>query len=352
MSAPVPSDFHFYENMFGKLTAALGSYVNDTATSVATAITPVATTLITIYVVLWGWSMFRGVISEPIQDGLARIVKLTLITTIALNMGYYNTFISDFLWATPEALATVVSGASGSSTSNIQFLDGLLSRMYDYGQAFYQAAMADTTLGIPDFGKLLAAALIWVAGVAVTGYAAFLFILSKMALAVLLGVGPIFVLLMVFEPTKRFFDAWIGQTLNYVFMVMLTAAAVALILKIIQLFLASPDAIANMADTELAGIIPAIAFSLIGLLVLMQVASIASALGGGVAVGTLGAVGWAYGKTKGGMSAMRPTNARRSLNKARSDMRIAGGVAKSVGGAPLAVYRRITGGNKNRVSKA
>lgn len=348
---PTPSDFHFFEDMFSRLTTALNAYVNETAVNVITAITPVVTTLITIYVVLWGWSMIRGVIQEPVLDGLGRIVRLALITGIALNIGHYNTYLSNFLWESPEALASMVLGPSSTSTSSVQFLDGLLSKLYDYGMAFYQAAQANSTLGIPDLGKVAAANIIWLIGVAVTGYAAFLFILAKMALAVLLAVGPIFIIFMMFEPTKKMFDAWMGQVLNFVFSVMLAAAVLGLILKIVEAFLVSPDAIANMADTEIAGAIPVLAYGVIAILVLIQVSSIASALGGGVAVGTLGAVNWAYGKAKGGVSSMRPTNVRRSLNKAKSDVRIAGGAARAVAGAPMAAYRKVTGANKNRVSK-
>lgn len=342
------SSFHFYSRMFTDLNTALTTYVNDTATSVIGAITPVATTLLMIYVCLWGWSMMRGVISEPVMDGVGRIVRLALITGVALQIGNYNEFLSDFLWNSPDALASYIGGSSG--TSNTTFLDLLMSKMYDFGGAYYQKAQANSSLGIPDLGLLFMAYAIWAAGVLATGYGAFLLALAKMGLAVTLGIGPMFVLLTMFEPTKRFFDAWLGQTLNYVFMVMLSAATIKLIMSILQHYLTDASS-AALADPSLDQALPAIVFSIIGALALVQMPAMASALGGGVALGTLGAVGWAYGKTKSGVSAMRPTNLKRSMNKARSDIRIAGNAAKAVGGAPMAVYRKITGGTKNRVAK-
>lgn len=341
------SDFHFYSRMFTELSNALSTYVNDTAANIIGAITPVATTLLTIYVILWGWSMMRGVISEPITDGVGRIVRLSIICGLALQIGYYSGFISDFLWNSPDAMASYIGGGNG--TSNASFLDTLMSKMYDFGDAYYQKAQANSTMGIPDLGMLFTAIAIWAAGVLATGYGAFLLALSKMGLAIALGIGPMFVLLIMFEPTKRFFDAWLGQALNYVFLVMLTAAAIKLILAILQTYLT--DASGVVADPSLDQALPAIVFSIIGALVMVQMPSMASALGGGVAIGTLGAVGWAYGKTKGGMSAMRPTNMRRSLNKARSDVRIARDAVRSTAGMPMAVYRKVTGANKNRVAQ-
>ena len=342
------SDFHFYTRLFTELNTALTTYVGDTATAIIGAITPVATTLLTIYVMLWGWSMMRGVISEPVTDGVGRIVRLALITGVALNLGRYNSLIADMLWNSPDALAGIIGG--GTPTTNATFLDTLMSKMYDFGDAYYQKAQANSTLGVPDLGLLFMAYALWGAGVLATGYGAFLLTLAKIGLAVALGVGPIFILLTIFEPTKRFFDTWLGQALNYVFLVMLAASTIKLILTILQTYLTAAGG--ALADPSLDQALPAIVFSIIGALALVQMPSMASALGGGVALGTLGAVGWAYGKTKGGMAAMRPTTLRRSYNKARSDVRIARSAASAVGGAPMAVYRKITGGTKNRVSKS
>lgn len=346
------SDFHFYEDSFTHLDGSLNTYVSDTASNIIDAITPVATTLVSIYVMLWGWSMMRGIISEPITDGVTRILRLSVITALALNIGIYNGYLSDMLWNSPEALAGFIAGGYSDSTNNMQYLDSLMGKIYDLGDAFWQKAYAGSgVLGIPNIGLLLIAILIWAFGLIATGYAAFLLALAKMALAIILSVGPLFILLMVFEPTKRFFDAWIGQALNYVFLVMLTAAAIKLILTIIQIYLVSPSGVEALANpsTELA--LPAIVLCLIAFLVLMQLPSTASALGGGVAIGTLGAVGWAYGKAKSGMSAMRPTNLRREINKARSDVRIVNNAARAIGSTPQAVYRRITGGSRNRIAK-
>lgn len=346
MSAP--SDFHFYEDTFAQLNTALTTYVGDVATGVIGAFTGVTYTLLMIYMMLWGWSTLRGMISEPITDAMTRLIRLSVIVGIAMNLGRYNTFVSNFLWNTPDALAAVVASGYSDSTTNVQYLDGLMSKLYDLGDAFWQKANAAGDF-LPDFGLLATAILIWIAGVAATAYGAFLLALSKMALAILLGIGPLFVLCLIFEGTKRFFESWMGQALNYVFLVVLTAGAIKLILTIITTYL---TAAGTPADPTIDQALPAIVLCVIAALVMMQLPSIASALGGGVAVSTLGAVGWAYGKTKGGMAAMRPTNLRRSVNRARSDYRIAKDAAVKVGGMPAAVYRRITGGTKNRVSQA
>lgn len=356
------SNFDFYQKLFSKLSTGLDTYWSGVATDIAAAITPVATTLVTIYVMLWGWSMMRGVIQEPITDGAGRIIRLAVIVGVALNLGYYNGFIANMLWNSPDALAGIVASGYSDGNTNMQFLDKLMSNFYDMGQAYNDKANADSGItGIPDLSLWFTGLAIWVVGVNVTGYAAFLFALSKMALAIILGVGPIFVLLTVFEPTKRFFDAWIGQALNYVFMVMLTAGAVKLIMTIIQTYLTAPGVVAALSDPSINQALPAIVFSIIGVLVMMQLPSVASALGGGVAIGTLGAVGWAYAKAKGAAGSTRDLLSGKTLSDMRAQRRAKQmnarwaannpSMARRAAGAPMAVYRKITGGTRNRVAR-
>ena len=289
----------------------------------------------------------RGAVSEPVMDGAARIIRLSIIVALAINIGIYNGYLANVLWETPEALAGIVAGGyAGGNAMN--FLDQLMGQFYELAQAFNDKAYADTGItGLPDLSLWIMGWAILIAGALMTGYAAFLFALSKMALAIILGVGPIFVLMTMFEPTKRFFDVWIGQALNYVFLVLLTASAIKLVMTIISSYMSAAVG-AAASDPSIVQALPGVIFSLVGLLVTMQLPSIASALGGGVAIGTLGAVGWAYARAGGSLDAARPTSIRRSANRLRHDAKIAGSMAGRVAGtvAPVSIYRKVTGAGR------
>lgn len=359
----MPASFDLYEKMFTKVDALLTTYWSDTAASVASAITPVATTLIMIYTCLWGWSMMRGMISEPITDGVSRIVRLSVITGIALSVGRYSEYLANMLWNSPDALAAIVASGQSDSSSNMAFLDEFMGQYYNLGKAYTDWATAHSSFGIPSPLYLLSGLLIMLAGVILTGYAAFLLLLAKMSLAVILGLGPLFILMMMFEPTKRFFDSWIGQALNSLFTIVLTAACLKLIFKVIQAFVATSD----LVNPSLENVIPATGLALIGVLILLQVGAMASALGGGTAVGTLGAVGWAYRNAKNAAAPLmsprktlsdaraarraRETNARWAERNPGISRRVAGAVGGAVAAPPMAVYRKITS-RTNRVAKA
>ena len=75
-----------------------------------------------------------------------------------------------------------------------------------------------------------------------------------------------------------------------------------------------------------------IAFFALGILVLKQVPAIASALGGGVALATQGALGSA-------MNAMRPSTIRRQYRGIQRDARLAGNAASSPYRGAKSAYR-------------
>src|SRR5205085_7730636 len=64
-------------------------------------------------------------------------------------------------------------------------------------------------------------------------YAMFLLALSKIALSVLLALGPLYIALLFFETTKRFFEAWVAQLANYAFVALLTVLVAALMMQVV-----------------------------------------------------------------------------------------------------------------------
>jgi len=335
-----PTSLPLFTNLFTSVNGALNTYIQSTATSIISSITPVTTTLLTIYIMLWGWSMMRGTISEPVTDGVGRLIRLSIIIGIAINLGRYNSFIVDFLWNLPDALAALVASGSSNPATNMSFLDTFFGQFNDTATAFNDAAYKTTNMmGLPDLTLWIIGWAVRFAGMALTAYAAFLLILAKIGLAILLGIGPIFILLTIFEPTKRFFDSWLGQALNYIFLALLTSAIIKIVLQIIQGFLAALD----LTNVSFLAVLPTIGFCIIGVLVLMQIPSVASALGGGVAISSLGAVGALYGKGKNAMAATRPVNVRRQFNRGMADFKIAT--------APVRAVWNATRGN-NKVKNA
>jgi type IV secretory pathway VirB6-like protein len=119
-------------------------------------------------------------------------------------------------------------------------------------------------------------------------YAMFLIALSTIALAVLLALGPLFIALLFFEATKRFFAAWIAQLANYALITVLTVMVSALLLQVVQSYATQTAARGTAIFTVDA--VNMVLIAVLVFLVLRQVMPIASALAGGASLNSYGLV--------------------------------------------------------------
>lgn len=361
----------FYTVLMSNLDTTVTNFISTSTAAVATSISSAAYSLVTLYVILWGWATLRGTVSEPIGDGIARLIKIVVILTASLNMLYYNGWIVNFFYNTPDALASVVTGIPAASSTS--FLDAFMGQMFDMSDSY--KSLANASIGFPDLTLLVMSWAIALSGLALTLFGAFLTMLAKVGLAIILALGPIFILTTIFESTKRYFDAWLGYVINFILLIVLVGAGLHLINTIIGTWITTNAGVIAGSPNFIDALQP-IAYSIIGLLTLMQVPSMASSLGGGAAISTLGAMNWAAVKLSSGAKSTR-NGARSALNevngtnsytrhRARRQAEIGRGVrAKRAGtvasvtktvvreGAPMAAYNHITrnrtGGNVRKV---
>lgn len=298
--------------LLGQIDVAVtGFYLNAAARVAAAAVTPFRS-LVTVYVFLWGLAVWRGLINEPLSDGIVRILRVVLIGTIGLGVGVYGPVIASFLYNTPGELAAVMAGGAVTPQT---MMDQALSTGDDIAGAF----MSLVSLSSPgaSFAAILSALIVWLFTAVVVLYGAALVILSKVILGIVIGLGPLFIAMLLFDSTKKFFEGWLGQALNYLFIFALVIVAINIMFALWQPTLAY--ALTNNA-AGFSALIPMIIVGGASFIVLMQVPALASGLAGGVQLGTLGAVGWTARKAGGAAGAARPQNVRSAYRSVRRDV--------------------------------
>jgi type IV secretion system protein VirB6 len=128
----------------------------------------------------------------------------------------------------------------------------------------------------------------------------FLLALSRIALAVLLALGPLFMALVLFDNTKRFFESWIAQLANYAFVAILTVLLAALMLHLLET--AAEQAVAAGGGIQIAHALRVCMAAGLTFLVMRQVMPMAAALASGFALSTFGvvsaAVAWGLGMSR------------------------------------------------------
>jgi type IV secretion system protein VirB6 len=273
----------FFATFWSWLNGQLAAYIGDNTARLASALEPAVLTLATIYVMAWGYLHLVGKITEPFEAGLKRIALIALILGVGLRLWLYNTVIVDTFYNAPAQLAAAVVGASDPV--------GTIDAIWDSGGTVAGSLWDKAgSVGIwGGFGFYLAGAVVWCLIGALCVYAMFLIALSSIALAVLLALGPLFIALLFFDATRRFFTAWIAQLANYGLITVLTVMVGALLLRIVQSYAAQTAA--RGAAILTVDALNMMLIALLVFLVLRQVMPIAAGLAGGVSLNSFGIAG-------------------------------------------------------------
>jgi type IV secretion system protein VirB6 len=268
----------FFATFWSWLNGQLAGYIGDNTARLAGILEPAVVTLATIYVMIWGYLHLMGKINEPIDAGLKRIALIALVLGVGLRLWLYNTLIVDTFYNAPAQLAAAMVGANDPV--------GTIDAIWDSGGIVAGNLWDKGGLWKGDFGFYLAGAVVWCLMGILCIYAMFLIALSSIALAVLLALGPLFIGLLFFDATRRFFSAWIAQLANYALITLLTVMVAALLLHVVQSYAAQTAARGSAILTVDA--LNMMLIAVLVFLVLRQVMPIASGLAGGLALHSFG----------------------------------------------------------------
>jgi type IV secretion system protein VirB6 len=283
----------FFATFSTWLNGLLSTYIATNTARVAALLTPAIITFAAIYVMIWGYLLITGKIEEPFVTGVKRIVTLAVILGGALNLWLYNDLIVDTFFNAPGALAAGVIGAFDSVgiIDNIIFTGGdAASLLLQKGGLFE----GDISYYIAGFAVYLIVGLTAI-------YAMFLLALSKIALSILLALGPLFIFFLLFESTKRFFESWIAQMANYAFVTILTVLVAALMMSLVTT--AAQAAVARGGAIQIADAVRVCLAAGLTFLIMRQVLPMASGLASGLALSSFGTVSallaWGLGRSAG-----------------------------------------------------
>lgn len=326
----------FYADLIAKVDSICDEWVLTKAAAVIQAITPVSTSLLIIYIAFFGLAMMRGKVEEPIQDAAGRIAKIGIIVGMALSLGNYQHYVYSFLWNTPDQMARVLSGTTKLSQV------GVLDAMYDAGMSVGDKAWAKMGLSEGFAGNLayfFTALVAYASTLLLTGYDAVLMILAKIALSILLAIGPICIVLVLFQATQKFFESWLGLAMNFVFLSILAAAATSFCNSLTGNFLTD---LASVEGVNLRAVLQMLLLAVMSAVVLAQIPSLASSLGGGAALTTMGVVG-AAGKKAAGQFKRQPRYEKNAATGRRDQVNYKSnaGMAMGAAAAPLRMARKL-----------
>lgn len=200
------------------------------------------TLILTLYVGFLALNMLTGRSRISVSMITPRMWQLGLVLTFATSWVAYQSVVWTLLVRAPDELASILLNTQGSATSifaaRLDGLFGVLAQSAQISQGANAVAPAPGTI-MPQMGGASAkpADLLWLASLLLMLGTVGVLIVTRVALAALIAIGPIFVVLSLFEATRGLFEGWlktaVALAITPIFAVLLGSATLSAIAPLI-----------------------------------------------------------------------------------------------------------------------
>ena len=157
------------------------------------------TILLGLYVAFFGISLMLGRANLSVRALLPKMMTLGLVLTFATSFVAFSTVFYNLFIGGPDQIAGVLTGVSGESATAVfaQKLDVVFQAI--------QKASGDTK----DISAFSPRGMMWLGAMLLLLGTVGLLVTARIALALLLAVGPVFVVLALFQGTRGLFTGWL-----------------------------------------------------------------------------------------------------------------------------------------------
>lgn len=246
--------------------------------------------MLTLYVIFWGVGIWQGTATGGPTDHAFRLFRAFLIYTLATSWSDFQTFAYNALNQGPSAigntlLSSVTTANSTGTAANLTSVNGVqnaLQNMWDTTNSATEAFLQNA--GITNWGPYIFAAIFYVVMAVLIGFALFLIMLSKLFLWLLLALAPLFIILLLFGATSRFFSGWLSAVAQYFVVQVLVYAFLAFYVSLIQQSIDALNGVTGSKSATWATIGPVVLLAIIGILLLAQINNVAAAIASGVPI--------------------------------------------------------------------
>ena len=271
-----------FTDLFRQIDTITAKFITDVASRSVEAITPIVSSCLTLSFIIYGWLIIKGAVEMPIMDFFSRSVRIVIITGIALTSGLYQTQIALAVRQTPDELINTLVSSSAKASSAASAIDqaankgfGLASEAFAHAGFFVEDGFIYAFFGAVIF--CTTSFFIVLGGTSL--------LMAKLMLAILVSLGPLFIVALLWQTTARFFDLWAAQIVNYILLTILTTILFGLMLTIYSDYLSGIAFDGEQNTTKAFGAATALSVAMI--MILLQVPSLAYALAGGTSISYL-----------------------------------------------------------------
>jgi len=264
------------------LDAALNPFIGRTVGETISTFSLFFIGFATIHLTMMGYAIGWGYVELPFSTFMKTCAKYLFIGGLALNAGTYTDWVVGSIQSLETGFTSAFAGAdAGPGTSVYQSVDRVLGKGWGLAGDLVEKA---SNRGFRQLGQALseyAYAIVIAIATALIGIpAGGMIVVAKAALTIMLGIGPIFLMLLLWPATAKFFDSWLGQTMTYILRIALVAATLGLAFKGFEAIVSDIDL--NGDNNTLFTVLFIYAFTRVMFLLLSEVNNVAGQLAGGI----------------------------------------------------------------------
>ncbi|WP_341755413.1 type IV secretion system protein [Candidatus Tisiphia endosymbiont of Ptychoptera albimana] len=196
-----------------------------------------------LYVMSYGAMFLLGMVKINQQDLVIRIVKIAIVSGLMneSTFEFFNNYIFDFVTNFSDGIISNMSGYSMFSSTNkitnpFMFLDALMSKIL-FSKTFAGQVLSLISMGLSG---LIYFVIVFIATmiVIITALRAMaVYIMAFMAIAILIGVAPLFLTFMLFDFTRYLFDNWVRFTFRYMIEPVILMAGIIILTQLFTIYL-------------------------------------------------------------------------------------------------------------------
>ena len=199
--------------------------------------------MLIIYIMFYGAMFLLGMVQISQTDIVIRVIKVAFVSGLMNDDTFYffNNYVFEFVTEFSDSIIANMSGYSmfsgATSVSNpFMFMNEVFTKIF-LSPTFAAQMMALLSMGINGVIYFILM-FVCLAIIIIVGFRAIaVYLMAYFAIAVLIGIAPLFLTFILFERTRYLFDNWVKFTFRYMIEPTIMLAGIIILTQLFTIFL-------------------------------------------------------------------------------------------------------------------
>jgi type IV secretion system protein VirB6 len=272
--------FTFLQTIISQI---LQEYAVDTAVAMFEILLPALICGTTIYIMIFGYMVATGSVKHSMHEFIKRVLVIAFVIGIAYTEDMYQILVIQFADGFEQYLLKLIQVPSSIDQQNgvMAYLDSTFAAGMAQAYTAIQLASNESdkiSLGT-FFSQFGCGMIIAIATMILPLYCAMYLLIARIAITLLLAIGPIFIFCSLYPATRQYFAKWLGLLWTYILTYVLMTFMSLFALTIFNLMVGAIQIVDGQTNFILVAF-QTLVVSIILVAIVFQVPSIAAGLCG------------------------------------------------------------------------